>query len=226
MHRRSAALVSGERASARPPALCIAAPLRVEALALRGAVPGATVVRTGMGPQRSRAAAGALGARRCSALAVAGLCGALDERLAPGAVLVASALRGPDGERVALDPGPLLAALARRGVEAHAAVIAGSPAVAAGARRVELRAGGAAAVDMESFWLAAAAAGRRFAVLRVVLDGPRRELWRPDLPLRLVSVLRRLRAAAAALGDWADDPDHRAIDPSSFRERPALARGA
>lgn len=206
--------------------LCVAAPLRVEALVVRGAVPGATVVRTGMGPRRSRAAVAALRERPALALAVAGVCGALDERFAPGAVLVASALHGPDGERLPLDPAPLLAALAARGVEAHAAAIAGAPTLAAGARRAELLRSGAAAVDMESFWLAAAAAGRPFAVLRVVLDGPRRELWRPDLPFRLVAVLRRLRAAAAALGDWAGDPGRLAASLPSFRERPALARGA
>lgn len=208
--------------------LTIAAPLRVEALALRGAVPGARVVRTGMGPARTRRAAAALRASAPAPLAVAGVCGALDDRFAPGAVVVASALLGPEGERLALDAEPLRAALAARGIEAHAAAIAGVPTVAAGWRRSTLLARGALAVDMESFWLAEAAAERPFAVLRVVLDGPRRELWRPDLPLRLVSVLRRLRAAAPALVAWAAACGAPAAAPPtpSFRERPVLARGA
>ena len=170
---------------------------------MRGAVPGARVVRTGMGPRPSLRAAERLRGSAARALAVAGVCGALDERFVPGDVLVASALHGPEGERVALAAEPLLAALAERGIEARAAAIAGVPTLAAGQQRAALRARGADAVDMESFWLAGAAGSRPFAVLRVVLDGPTRELWRPDLPLRLVAVLRRLRAAATALASWA-----------------------
>ncbi|HEY8493332.1 MAG TPA: 1-hydroxy-2-methyl-2-butenyl 4-diphosphate reductase [Myxococcota bacterium] len=184
---------------------------------MRGAAPGARVVRTGMGPRRSLRAAERLRGSPARTLAVAGVCGALDERLAPGDVLVASALHGPEGERVALECDSLLAALAARGIEARAAAIAGVPTLAAGKQRAALRAGGADAVDMESFWLAGAAAGRPFAVLRVVLDGPTRELWRPDLPLRLVAVLRRLRAAAAALAPWAaavTNPNRAASDAS------------
>lgn len=183
--------------------LWIAAPLRVEWLAVRGAVPGARLVRTGMGPRRAVPVAARLRAEPASAIAVAGVCGALDRRWAPGDVLVASALHGLGGERIALDAQPLLAALAAHGIEAQPAAIAGVPTLAAGWQRADLLAGGASAVDMESLWLADAAAGRPFAVLRVVLDGPVKELWRPDLPLRLVSVLRRLRAAAPALGRWA-----------------------
>jgi 4-hydroxy-3-methylbut-2-enyl diphosphate reductase len=206
--------------------LTIAAPLRVEWLAVRGAVPGARVVRTGMGPRRAIAAAGRLRAAPAAALAVAGVCGALDRRHAPGDVLVASALQGPDGERVELAPARVLAALAALGIAAEPAVIAGVPTLEAGWRRAELLAAGASAVDMESFWLAAAAAGRPFAVLRVVLDGPLRELWRPDLPLRLVSVLRRLRAAAPALGAWAAEVAGAAPAPyPPAGVRPALARG-
>jgi 4-hydroxy-3-methylbut-2-enyl diphosphate reductase len=207
--------------------LWIAAPLRVEALAVRGAVPGAHVVRTGMGPRRTRVAAERLARAPATALAVAGVCGALDERFAPGDVLVASALHGPDGERIPLAAAPLVSALAALGIEAHATPIAGVPTLEAGWRRAELLAAGATAVDMESFWLADAAAARPFAVLRVVLDGPRKELWRPDLPFRLVSVLRRLRAAAPALATWAAEVA--GVAPSPYPpagERPALARGA
>jgi 4-hydroxy-3-methylbut-2-enyl diphosphate reductase len=208
-------------------ALWIAAALRVEALAVHGAVPGARVVRTGMGPRRAIPAAARLRAAPAAALAVAGVCGALDRRYAPGDVLVASALHGPDGERIPLAPDRLLAALAALGIDAEPAAIAGVPTLAAGGRRAELLASGAVAVDMESFWLSAGAAGRPFAVLRVVLDGPVRELWRPDLPLRLVAVLRRLRAAAPALGAWAADVAGVAPAPDPLAgARPALARGA
>ena len=66
-----------------------------------------------------------------------------------------------------------------------------------------LGAGGALAVDMESVWLAAGAAGRPFAVVRVVLDSPSHELLRPGAPLGAVRTARALRrAAATALQSW------------------------
>ncbi len=73
------------------PALVIAAPMRIEALALRGAVPGARLVRTGIGPRRATAAATRLaGGGDGWALAIAGVCAGLDPRMRPGDVVVAS----------------------------------------------------------------------------------------------------------------------------------------
>ena len=51
--------------------------------------------------------------------------------------------------------------------------------LALGERRGELHAAGAIAVDMESVWLAPAAGGRPFAVVRVVLDSPSHAWRRP-----------------------------------------------
>ena len=81
------------------PALVIAAPMRIEALALRGAAPGARLVRTGLGPRRAAAAAPALAPAAGGqwALAVAGLCAGLDPAMRPGDVVVASEVRGPHG---------------------------------------------------------------------------------------------------------------------------------
>jgi 4-hydroxy-3-methylbut-2-enyl diphosphate reductase len=57
---------------------------------------------------------------------------------------------------------------------------------------------------MESVWLAPAAAGRPFAVLRVVLDTPERELSRPLATLTGgLAAWRALRRAAPALALWA-----------------------
>ena len=56
---------------------------------------------------------------------------------------------------------------------------------------------------MESAWLAAGAAGRPFGVVRVVLDSPSHELFRPQAlggALRAARVLRR--ASAVTLQDW------------------------
>jgi 4-hydroxy-3-methylbut-2-enyl diphosphate reductase len=213
--------------------LWIAAPLGLEAWALRGAVPGARVVRTGMGPLRAQRAAQRLRVEPAGALAVAGLCGALDPELEPGDVVIGSALLGPESRRVALDAAPLAAALARAGIAARVGDIVSVSKPVTNAGRTQYALHGACAVDMESFWLAEAAVGRPFAVLRVVLDGPRHELWRADLPLRVATSLRRLRAAAPALAAWAaevsptaSDAPARAVTPSSrYREPSWLARG-
>ena len=75
--------------------------------------------------------------------------------------------------------------------------------IAVGERRAQLLAGGALAVDMESAWLAAGAAGRPFAVVRVVLDSPSHELLRPGAALGAVRASRALRrATAAVLSSW------------------------
>lgn len=73
-----------------------------------------------------------------------------------------------------------------------------------GPERGLLAAEGALAVDMESAWLAPAAAGRPFAVLRVVLDTPDRELYRPLATLAGgLAAWRVLRRATPALTLWA-----------------------
>jgi 4-hydroxy-3-methylbut-2-enyl diphosphate reductase len=56
---------------------------------------------------------------------------------------------------------------------------------------------------MESAWLADAAAGRPFAVLRVVADAAGRHLADPRLALEGARALLSLRRAAPALAEWA-----------------------
>jgi 4-hydroxy-3-methylbut-2-enyl diphosphate reductase len=74
--------------------------------------------------------------------------------------------------------------------------------LALGERRAELHAGGAIAVDMESVWLAAGAAGRPFGVVRVVLDSPSHELLRLQAVGGALRAAGALRKVAAALHDW------------------------
>ena len=75
-----------------------------------------------------------------------------------------------------------------------------------GAGRGMLAAEGALAADMESAWLAPAAAGRPFAVVRVVLDSPALGLSRPLAVLSgAVAAWRSLRRIAPALTLWAQD---------------------
>src|SRR5690606_21012114 len=92
-------------------------------------------------------------------------------------------------------------ALDRAGVRFVIAPIASRDHLVLGAERTELRARGARAVDMESFWLAPLARGRAFSVARVIVDTPTRQLTRPLHTLtggwRAAGALRRIGAAIA-----------------------------
>jgi 4-hydroxy-3-methylbut-2-enyl diphosphate reductase len=59
------------------------------------------------------------------------------------------------------------------------------------------------AVDMESAWLAAAAAGRPLAVLRVVVETAGRRLVDPRTLVAGTHALVNLRRAGDALDEWA-----------------------
>ena len=194
-------------------ALVVAAALRLEARVLRTALPAARVVRTGMGPERASAAAGRWASEvPGAALAVAGLCAGLDPDLRPGDVVVASEVRGPNGVIACRSAGSLVAALARRGLRAGCGPLTSVDHVIRGAERARLHAGGAIAADMETAFLATAAGLARpreperpvpLAVLRVVVDTPRRELLRPAVVLDGLRALRALRRGAPALAEWA-----------------------
>jgi 4-hydroxy-3-methylbut-2-enyl diphosphate reductase len=207
--------------------LLIAAPLRLEALAISsgigsrgigssgtgslgvysrgvGSRPSVKVLRTGMGPRRARAAAPRLLERSEAALLVMGFGGGLDEHSEVGDAVVADSLLGPDGERVAcVGADALTQALERRGLRVRRGTIASVARLAMGDTRVQLRAAGAIAVDMESVWLAPGAGGRPFAVVRVISDTPARELTNPLLTVAGVArAMAALRRAAGALHEW------------------------
>jgi 4-hydroxy-3-methylbut-2-en-1-yl diphosphate reductase len=187
--------------------LLIAAPLHLEALMIRAGGARGRVLRTGMGPRRARAAAASLLEDPARALLVMGFGGGLDEHSEVGDVVVADAVRGPDGANVACARAEgLVEALERRGLTVRRGVVASATRIVMGEARDALRDSGAIAVDMESVWLAAGAAGRPFAVVRVISDTPARELTRP---LATVAGVARasaaLRRAATALGAWSPD---------------------
>jgi 4-hydroxy-3-methylbut-2-enyl diphosphate reductase len=99
---------------------------------------------------------------------------------------------------------PIIAGMLRRaGIPAHVGPIVSVARPVTGSKRAELAESGALVADMESAWLAAAAAGRPFVALRVVLDTPSRELWNP-LALRstFVPAWRALRSGAGVLAEW------------------------
>lgn len=187
----------------------VAAPLALEQALIRSGARGAHVRKTGMGPEKSLAAAQALSRDPGDALMVLGFCGGLDAQSRPGEVIVAeevlaAADEGHDPVRASCDGVAQLAgALSAAGLTVRRGPIVGVAKIATGERREQLLAAGALAVDMESAWLAAGAAGRPFGVVRVVLDSPSHELFRPQAlggALRAARVLRR--ASAVALQYW------------------------
>ncbi|NMH97586.1 4-hydroxy-3-methylbut-2-enyl diphosphate reductase [Pseudonocardia acidicola] len=201
------------------PVVC--APLGVERAALGRRLGGAEVVRTGLGPQRSAAAAARIAAGGAPrALLVAGVAGALDPRARPGDLVVADEVRRDGADPVPVPTAaPLAAALRRLGLRVHVGPVDSSPVVVDGARRAVLAAAGALAVDMESAWLAGAAAGGPFAVVRAVVDTPEAPLARPGTPVRGLVALRALRRAAPALRDWLAATGPRTVrlaEPRSF----------
>jgi 4-hydroxy-3-methylbut-2-en-1-yl diphosphate reductase len=186
--------------------LLIAAPLSIERLAIRAARRPVVVMRTGMGSRRSEQALPRLTAAPARALAVMGFCGALDDSLSPGELVVAGELQDPEGLVTPCHGAvTLVEELLRAGLKARVGTIASARRLVVGDARGRLAAAGAIAVDMESTWLAPAAAGRPFAVVRVVVDTPDREVHRPLATaggiLRASAVLRR---AVRPLEIWAD----------------------
>ncbi|WP_425565742.1 4-hydroxy-3-methylbut-2-enyl diphosphate reductase [Pseudonocardia ailaonensis] len=201
------------------PVVC--APMAIEAAALRGRLGSARIVRTGVGPARAGVAAARLAAGGPRPVLVAGVAGALDPALRPGDVVVASEIRFTDFRAPVPIPtaGPLATALRRTGMTVHVGPVVSSPTVVDGVRRTELGREGSLAVDMESGWLAAAAAGGPFAVVRTIVDTPAAPLLRPGTAARGLTALRSLRRAAPALRDWLEVLGPREVvlaEPRSF----------
>jgi 4-hydroxy-3-methylbut-2-enyl diphosphate reductase len=188
--------------------LMIVAPLRIEAAIVGWGARGASVHKSGMGPEHAKAAAGELARGTAAAMLVVGFCGGLDSASVPGEVIVAEELYAADDEGHAEDrircehAGELLARVTGLGLKVRSGPIVCVSRLALGERRAQLHAGGAIAVDMESVWLAQAAGSRPFGVVRVVLDSPEHELLRPGAAAGAIRAARALRRVAGALHDW------------------------
>jgi len=186
----------------------VAAPLRVEAALISSASRGALVHKTGMGPDKARAAAGELGARPAQAMLVLGFCGGLDEGSVPGEVIVAEEVYAAPDEGHPEQPivcdltDQLVTRLTGLGLKVRVGRLVCVSKLALGERRAELHTGGAIGVDMESVWLAAGAGDRPFGVVRVVLDSPSHELMRPQAVGGALRAALALRKVAGALHDW------------------------
>jgi 4-hydroxy-3-methylbut-2-enyl diphosphate reductase len=182
--------------------LLVCAPLAVEAMALRERA-HMRVVRTGMGADRSRRAAAALALEPARAVVVAGFAGAVDPSLEPGDVVVATTVIGPD-ERSRCASESLTPLLRAEGLRVVVGTIACREHIVRGEERRELFDQGACVVDMESAWLAGAAAARPFSVVRAVVDTPRYEISRVLLTLRAgVRAYQALTRVGRALSRWA-----------------------
>jgi 4-hydroxy-3-methylbut-2-enyl diphosphate reductase len=186
--------------------LLIAVPMSLEAWLISSGAPGARVSKTGIGPRRAHASVRSLREQALGALLVMGFAGGLDPGGRPGDVVVADELLGPGGVRIGCPRAHTLTQLLRdAGFPTRRGPLVSVPRPVVGAARKHLRASGAVAVDMESVWLAGAAGKRPFAVVRVLLDTPARELWRPWLTLggfvRAAASLRR-SAAVLASSQW------------------------
>jgi 4-hydroxy-3-methylbut-2-enyl diphosphate reductase len=192
------------RAPDRPRALTVLAPMALEARAVRRGGPELDVRRTGVGARRAAEYAAGHDHSDAAAVVIAGFCGALDPALAPGDIVLASELRGPDDTVACADPTILAGVLRRGGLRVRVAPIASERALVTGPRRRRLADTGAAAVDIESAWLGPVAGDRPLYALRAVLDTPGRELRRPIASAAgTAAAYRSLRRAAALLAQWA-----------------------
>jgi 4-hydroxy-3-methylbut-2-en-1-yl diphosphate reductase len=163
------------------------------------------VLRTGMGPARARIAAARGLAVDAVGVAVVGVCAAVSPDLRPGDVVCATELRREGAEPVAAPASALLApALRRDGLRVHVGPLVSTDHIASPAERRRLEQDGVLALDMESAWLAEAAAGRPLAVLRVVVEPSGRRLYDPRTVSAGIRALVNLRRAGAALAEWAD----------------------
>src|SRR6185295_1988109 len=104
--------------------------------------------------------------------------------LLPGDVVCATELRRVGAEPIDVPGSALLAAALRRhGLRTHVGPMLSSERLVPPDERQRLASFGILAVDMESAWLADAAGGRPFAVLRVVADPAGRRLADPRIVL-------------------------------------------
>ncbi|MCY4109509.1 MAG: 1-hydroxy-2-methyl-2-butenyl 4-diphosphate reductase [Chloroflexi bacterium] len=187
-----------------PEGLLVLTPLAIEAWAMRRALPGVTVLKTGLGRGKSIAARPMVDRIDPEVLVIAGFCGALDPSLRPGDVVVASRVWGTDGSCLKLEPDLLESVLRRGGIRARSGLIISSGRLVRGEQRTLLHQAGGMAVDMESAWLARTARSRPVAVVRVVVDTPGRELLSPIKTIvGGVKGLRTLTRVGPALRNWA-----------------------
>jgi 4-hydroxy-3-methylbut-2-enyl diphosphate reductase len=204
MKRR--ANVDGHGAEPAGTDLLVFAPMGIEARAIRAGAPWSRVEKIGMGPRRARAAAHMTHQPEPRSALIAGVCGALDSRLQPGDIVLASELRTDVRTLACPDPTILAGVLRRGGLRVHIGPIVSSTGLVFGERRREL------AVDMASAWLAERAGAQPLTTLRVVMDTPHYEFRRPArAAIAARRAFRALREASSLLETWAQALDRREV---------------
>jgi 4-hydroxy-3-methylbut-2-enyl diphosphate reductase len=185
--------------------MLVLVPLRSEAAAL-GKAPGRRLLRSEMGPEKARiAAARGLAVESASAVAIAGVCGAVSPDLRAGDAVCATELRREGADPIETPASTLLVTtLRRRGLRVHTGPIFSTDHVTTPGERERLRESGVLAVDMESAWLADAAGDRPLAVVRVVVDPAGRRLLDPRTLLAGSKALLNLRRVGRALAEWGE----------------------
>jgi 4-hydroxy-3-methylbut-2-enyl diphosphate reductase len=186
--------------------LVVLAPIPFDARAARAGSAEARVVHSGIGSRLSRRAAERALREPGSAVAVTGVCMAIDPTLEAGDLVLASEIRYPDGTVPIPAAGILAGALRRAGIEVRVGPIVSNPHGIAllRSKRAQLRESGAIAADTGSGWLASGAGDRPFAVLRAVVRSGSIQLGRPLVAA--ASGARAHRALAEAtwvLDRWA-----------------------
>jgi len=123
---------------------------------------------------------------------VTGTCGAIDPTLRAGDVVVATEVRHRSSTRPA--DASVAETLRANGIDPRVGPIVTADRILGPRERETLRASGALAVDLESFWF------EEGAVVRVVVDEAGRRLVHPKTIVAGVSALRSLRRVGRALG--------------------------
>jgi 4-hydroxy-3-methylbut-2-en-1-yl diphosphate reductase len=186
--------------------LVVLAPIPFDARAARAGASQARVVHSGIGSRLSRRAAERARRAPGSAVAVTGVCMAIDPTLEAGDLVLASEIRYPDGTVPIPAAGILAGALRRAGIEVRVGPIVSGPHGIGLLRseRARLRESGAIAADTGSGWLASGAGGRPFAVLRAVVRSGSHQLGRPLVAAASgARAHRRLAEATWVLDRWA-----------------------
>ncbi|HXC19183.1 MAG TPA: 4-hydroxy-3-methylbut-2-enyl diphosphate reductase [Acidimicrobiales bacterium] len=193
--------------------LQVLAPLRIESFAYGGAD---TVI--GAGRNRARRSGSKLAARLDvrTAVALVGVAGALDPRLVPGDLVIASELRSTESTTSRNLPGAALlsAEFKRCRIDVHTGPVVTSSSFVTAGRRSDLFDSGALAVDMESSWVMDYLPNNPLAVVRAISDTATRGPLRGGL-----RALSSLSAARGPLDRWARACGEREVilaSPRSF----------
>ncbi|WP_327070123.1 1-hydroxy-2-methyl-2-butenyl 4-diphosphate reductase [Kitasatospora sp. NBC_01250] len=173
------------------------------------------LARTGMGPARAGRTAGTLlsaAPQGYGAVLMTGFCAAAVSGTRPGEVIVSDRVHCPAGRvRTTDQPAPLARALTGLGLSVRTGTLHSADHVVSGHERRVLSRQGILAVDMESAAvfdsvLDQVPDGLPMAAVRVVVDTPERELFRPGTVPAGLRAFRTLRALVPALLGW-----HRAV---------------